>query len=200
MDKNGSVPTPKRVWVGYYMSGFVTALLLVGGIAGVYWYFQPSQGEERLSTLLNPKPEDKQKLIEQAQDDPTYPTPTPPPPPIPMAEVRLNLTEAVSDKKYALLTEYLESEVEVIIPATKCCGKVSAQEAMVQMDYINNALRPWVFDDSNPKIAALRTQLMGFDRSVIGISANNYAVVFGLSSSNRIEKIRLSIEYGSMSF
>ena len=79
------ITSPKHHWVGYYLSGMVTAFLIVGAVALVYWYFQPSQGEERLSTLRNPSAEDKKQLIEQTKDDPNMPSPTPLPPPIPLS-------------------------------------------------------------------------------------------------------------------
>jgi hypothetical protein len=100
----------------------------------------------------------------------------------------------MTDKSYATLKEYMEPEVEVIIAATECCGTIPAEQAITQLDYLNNGLPPWTFDDSNPKVTTVRNNHPGYQPAVVGVAFNNYSVIFGMSQTNRIEKIRLAVE------
>ncbi|MBI2051807.1 hypothetical protein HYT33_03545 [Candidatus Roizmanbacteria bacterium] len=112
-------------------------------------------------------------------------------------KLKENLVAAVTSKNYAALEGYMVEKPSVILASTECCGPMTKAEAVEQMKYLNNATPPWNFDDTNPTIQELRSKNASFapPDSIVGISANEYVVVFILNSENKVSGINMAVSY-----
>lgn len=109
------------------------------------------------------------------------------------SELRENIEDSISSKNTAALEGYMASQVNVVFAASEKGGKVTASQAVSDLDYVNsNAEGPWDFSLST---ATLDSYKAGFYKSyfeepaIIGKSDNDYVVAFHLNSGCKIDVV-----------
>jgi len=179
--------------VSKYLIGAVAAIAIIAALAGAYFL-----GKGRISVpAVSPTPQ--ATTVTQTTGGDATPTPAT----VGSKDDFVNpsatiaqIESSVSSKNYQALEAYMASSVDVILYASECCGPSSALQATQQLDYLNSATPPWNFNDNNPIVAQLRAKSDFFkNATVIGTSANSYAVGFTLNAENKISAIALVADY-----
>lgn len=181
------------------LNNFVTGIavtLIVLGIIGSAYYFGKSQiqKEPNQAPVVSQAPTPAQTQTEQV-----ILTPTPSEETSkfvnPSATIE-NIKASVESKNYAALEGYMTNKVSVILYASECCGLISKQEAVSQMDYLNNGKAPWDFSDNNPIAQKLETaDPENFKGNIIGIASNGTTVSFHLNDEFLVDRVFMVIDY-----
>lgn len=140
---------------------------------------------------------------EMVQNEQTAKTPTPfdqdgtPTPPLASASaVQSNIEAAVTSKNYSALGSYMTENVSFVLYASECCGQITAQEAVSQLSYLDTAIAPWDFDQTNPAVVQIKTQnAQEYGDLYIGLSSDDMMAAFGLDEENKISIIKVSASY-----
>lgn len=106
-----------------------------------------------------------------------------------------NLEAVVVSKNYAALEGVMANPVSVRLEATECCGLLAPEEAVEQMDYLNNATGIWDFSESEITQGLAASYPENYGNAIIGISSDNYVVAFQLNQSGQISKISIAANY-----
>lgn len=106
------------------------------------------------------------------------------------------IKEAVVNKSYDNLLQYMNYQVTFSKYSGECCGTVQRNRAVDEMSVLDSATPPWNFKDDNPNAEKLRlVDPDNFQETVIGTSSNRFAVSFKLDDEYRIEKIIVIPDY-----
>ncbi len=105
------------------------------------------------------------------------------------------IEEAVPAKKYADLAPYMAENVNTIIYASSCCGMYTKEKAIQQMSYLDKAVGPWDFSDTNPNAPKMRAASAYFKDYAIGTSSNKYGVGFHLNDKYLIDGVTFVVDY-----
>ncbi|GEM_PF-1392943 len=104
--------------------------------------------------------------------------------------------ESVKAKDYSGLDQYMTDQVSVILAASECCGLLSKQKTLEQLKYLNQAVVPWDFSDTNPIAKKLVTaDPANFKNRIIGTASNGFTVSFNLNNKFLIDKIFMASDY-----
>lgn len=104
----------------------------------------------------------------------------------------------IPEKNYSELSKYMTDKVNVLLYASECCGFITKNATVNQMDYLNDAAN-WNFADNNPEAKKLEQKAPEyFKDAIIGTSQNGYAVGFNLNDKYLIEKIVITGNYQLM--
>ncbi len=106
-----------------------------------------------------------------------------------------NLKAAVVSKNYAALEGVMANPVSVRLEATECCGLLAPEEAVEQMEYLNNASGIWDFSESEITQGLAASYPENYGNAIIGISSDNYVVGFQQNQSGQISKISIAADY-----
>lgn len=176
-----------------FLAGLGVGITLLLVVAGAYFF---GKGQ-LLSKTITSSP--VASPVETATDKSTQSTPVELPasqkeyvnPSVTIAAIE----EAVPAKKYADLALYMADNVNVIIYASSCCGMYTKDKAIQQMSYLDKAVGPWDFSDTNPNAPKMRAGSAYFKDYAIGTSSNKYGVGFHLSNKYLIDGVTFVVDY-----
>jgi cytoskeletal protein RodZ len=104
-----------------------------------------------------------------------------------------NVEAAITSKNTAALQGYMASQVNVVFAASEKGGKVSAAQAVTDLDYVNsNGESPWDFSLSS---ATLDSYKAGFykqyfeEPAIVGKASNGLVVVFHFNKDCKIDMV-----------
>ena len=173
-----------------FISGLIIGLLVMTFVFGMFYLgSQRNKAPSNLSVEIeqDENSEDEIKLeiittpVAVAIDDKS------------VVEVQASILTAVSSKDYESIGDDMADSVYVSLHASECCGDITPDAAIENLNYLNNATTPWLFDRTNLTLASLAAtypETMGPD-FIIGISDNNIVVSFGLNEDNEINEIHI---------
>lgn len=181
----------------FYRIGFFVLLILILS-AGAYY----------LGIMSQDKPSDKSKIfttkkvekkvasesinLEENKDI------TPAVNKMSLEELKENIKAAINTGNTQPFETYMADKVSIILEASECCGIKNPTDATKQLDYLNDAVGPWNFDQSNDiikKLKELEPTKYGPESAFIGIAANEYTVSFKFNSDNKINGITMAATY-----
>lgn len=176
-DKKGS---KAKVWLVVLL-----ILLLIAAGAGAYWW-KDNQCRQKVSEL-----ESKVAELEAAEEKPAEEEADT------GEETSLEeiITAAVNSSDYATLEEHMSDPVTVILAASEAHGPQTPAEALISLEYLDNATGPWDFDLPPATVASYRGMAYGSYFPVgalVGKSTDNYVVSFTFNSSGQISGIFMS--------
>lgn len=117
--------------------------------------------------------------------------------PVITAALKENTAAAISSGNTAALEGYMADSVNVVIAASEKTGAETAAQAVADLAYLDAGTDPWDFDLA---AATLTTYKNGFygqyfatDSTIVGQSANNYVVSFGVNASGKIDVVFMAV-------
>lgn len=79
--------------------------------------------------------------------------------------------------------------------STECCGEITVEEAINQLDYIKGA-EPFNFNQQDPLISNLKAKNERLKEAFVGISkGGEQLAAFTIDSQNKIWQIELSVSH-----
>lgn len=175
-----------------FVFGSIFAIVLVGISIGAYFLGKSNN----LLTGNTPTPVSiTQDETSQVNDVISFPTPVSTEnTKLTKAEMKAKIVTAISTKNYESLKPYMLSLVMVRKEASGCCGEISPDKAIAEMSYLNQADPPWLFDENNSTIKALKAAYPEYygANSIVGISNDTQLVSIILDSDNMIKAISLA--------
>ena len=172
----------------FYRIGFFVLLILILGVGAYYLGAMSGKPSGDKSKIFTTK-----KVEKKVEQD------------ISPAESKMSLEELKENIKAAINTgntqpfeTYMADKVSVILEASECCGMKNPTEATKQLDYLNGAVGPWNFDQSNDiikKLKELEPSKYGPESAFIGIASNEYTVSFKFDADNKINGITMTPTY-----
>lgn len=169
----------------------VVILLLVGGLG-----FFILQNQKLIGQLSN-ESDTLQEPQTQTPAKTAIPTQTSSPSPaMTLAALKENIQDAVNSENTQALGTYMTSpKVNFSLMSTECCEPQTPNEAVAQMDYINDGL-PLDFNQNNPIIKNIKAKKPQFADSYIGVSkTGEQTAIFTIDANNKISDIQLSVSY-----
>lgn len=106
------------------------------------------------------------------------------------------ITTSLQSKNYIGLAPFMTDAVSVTLAASECCGKLSKDQTIAQLSYLNEGTPPWNTSAANPIAKQLiTTDPTHFKDAIIAISQNRYVASFQLNDNYIIESIFISADY-----
>lgn len=174
------------------MIGAVVAVLILAALGGAY--FLGKGGFNANSPT--PQPTTVTQTTSASSPSPTTSSAQTEAPKANSSAVIASIQDGITSKNYAAIGSYMVNPVSVVLYATECCQPQTPDKAALQLEYLSSATDPWNFADNNPIAAQLRAKSDFFkNATVIGTSANSYAVAFTLNADNKISAIALVADY-----
>lgn len=179
----------------FYRIGFFALLILILS-AGAYY----------LGTMSQDKPSDKSKIFTTKKvekkvasesinlEESISPTENK----MSLEELKENIKAAINTRNTQPFETYMADKVSVILEASECCGIKNPTDATKQLDYLNDAVGPWNFDQSNETIKKLKEvepTKYGPESAFIGIATNEYVVSFKFDEDNKINGVTMAATY-----
>lgn len=186
----------------YFVAG-VFSIIVVLAIAGGAFYLGskrtlpgPSLSSGGLSQNGSRTPEPQGVSDGNGVSAPA-PTSEPTPEPVNGDALRDNVIAAITSKNYAALESYMTDPVQVRIEASGCCGPLTPTETVTQLDYLNQATAPWVFDSTDPAVSSLATGFAEYygGGAIVGVSASDHAVSIQVNDQNQIFGVSMVVDY-----
>lgn len=171
----------------FYILGFASALLIIAVLSGSYLL---GKNTKKSSSTLTPTPTPIFGINNQPNTR-VSPTPTPA-----ALSTREAVIQAVENKNYNSLLDYMSVVIPVRIEGTDCCGNKTGSGAIESMDYLEEADNPWSWDaDSKISLELESLYPEHYSNSIIGISKNDYLVAIQLDENDNITKISMTNDY-----
>lgn len=176
-----------------FIFGSIFALVLVGIGAGAYFLGKSNNILPKSSPTPVAIPDQETSANLEVLQTPI---------PLPTGQVKLTKAEmktkiqtAISTKNYQSLTPYMLPTLTVRKEASGCCGELTPDKAISEMSYLNQALPPWVFDDTNNTIKTLRATYPDYYgiNAIVGLSSDGQLVSILLDSDNMIKAVSMAI-------
>lgn len=151
-------------------------------------------------TILNPNKtsESSRETTEQS----TSPSPTPfdsegtPSPTASPFDVQAAIESALADQTYETLIPYMAESVQFEIEASEAVGPGNPQQTVTNLAYLDTAVAPWTFDQTDPRIVQIKTDnAQEYGALFIGISSNDVLAAFGTDTNNKINIIKVAATY-----
>ena len=183
----------------FYRIGFFVLLILILGVGAYY-----------LGTMSTKPKDDKSKIFTSNKSEKKAPSPTvevdedntetisPTIKKMSLEELKENIMAAINTGNFQPFEGYMANKVNVILEASECCGEKSSAEAAKQLEYLNDAVGPWNFDQSNETIKKLKEvepTKYGPESAFVGIASNEYTVSFKFNADNKISGITMAATY-----
>ena len=108
-----------------------------------------------------------------------------------MVLIQSEIMQAVSTNNYSDLGNMMSDNVEVILYASECCGRIKKEEAIAQLGYLENAKSPWYFGSENTDISKISQdfpQNYG-SPNIVGISSDKMVVSFRTDADGVIDRV-----------
>ncbi len=174
----------------YFLLGALSVVMLGFATAGAYFV-----GLQKGRAEFAPTPTPTVVITREIIPPTTAPSPTPTP--ITREVVKAAVVAAVTSRSYESLRPFMVQSPEVILESSGCCGRLTQDNAISQLSYLNNAASPWNFDDANSTAAALRAKNYAgrYIGAIIGIAQNEYTVAVQLDGQNKISRITMATTY-----
>lgn len=166
----------------------IAAILILAAGVG-YLIFQ----NQRLIKQLAPSPQTAQNQAPQISTQ----TPTPiTEKKIARKDVEKQIEDSINTKNYQAIKTYMTlPRVNFSLMSTECCEPMTPDEALTQLDYIEDGL-PLNFDQQNATIQNLETKNPQLTNTFIGLSTGGeHLAAFTLDGNNKISAIQLSVSY-----
>lgn len=169
---------------GFSLIEILLILLALGIIGFVGWYvYQSQQGvDDSFNNAADSTSEKKEKAAEEpAADEPVI-----------SEALKENTAAAIESQNTAALEGYMAESVNVVFAASEKGGPVTPTQAIADLAYLQAATSPWNF--SLPA-ATLDSYKAGFYKdyfgtnTIVGKSANDYVVSFGVNNAGKIDAI-----------
>lgn len=113
------------------------------------------------------------------------------------ADLKGNISDAISSKNTAALEGYMASSVTYVLAASEKGGAETPAQAVADLEYVNsNATAPWDFNLSTATINSYKAGFYSqyFDGTIhVGKSANNYVISFGFDDCSKINRIFVAL-------
>lgn len=178
----------KKQQDGFSLLMILLILLALGIIGFVGWYVYKNNGNYKKSDY---KAADYSSDAKSAADSSASKESAPAKTVISDA-LKENTAAAIESQNTAALEGYMEASVTVVFAASEKGGAETPTQAIQDLDYLQSATSPW---DFKLTAAVLTTYKNGFygkyfgDNTIVGKSANDYVVSFGVSSNGKINSI-----------
>lgn len=179
----------------FYRIGFFVLLLLILGVGAYYLGTMSGKSSDKKSKNFTTKKVEK-KVASQSLNLEESISPTENK--MSLEELKENIKAAINTGNTQPFETYMADKVSVILEASECCGIKNPTEATKQLDYLNDAVGPWNFDQSNDiikKLKELEPTKYGPESAYIGIAANEYAVSFKFDADNKINGVTMTPTY-----
>lgn len=148
---------------------------------------------------------DKSKEMAETVNQQTVSTPTPSPfdqdgtptpPPASASAVQSAIETSLNAEDYESLVPYMASLVQFEIEASEGVPAGDPQETVTNLAYLNTAVAPWNFDQTNTIVQDIKTQYADeYGELYIGISSNDVLAAFGFDENGMINIIKVAVTY-----
>lgn len=109
-------------------------------------------------------------------------------------ELQAVIKNSINSQNYDSLKEVLTENVSFALMSTECCGTISKQEAISQLDYINGG-KPFDFNQQTQLVQDLKGNNAQLANSYIGLSQNGEHLAAFTIANGKINAIELSVSY-----
>lgn len=183
----------------FYRIGFFVLLILILSVGAYYLGIMSNKPTKDKSNTYTSKKTEKKvptptvEIEENDENDTSSPVVK-----MSLNELKENIMAAINTGNLQPFEGYMADKVNVILEATECCGEKNSTEAAKQLEYLNDAVGPWNFDQSNETIKKLKEiepTKYGPESAFIGIAANEYTVSFKFNEENKISDITMAATY-----
>lgn len=171
----------------YYFAGVISVLVVFGIIIGGFLLGRSSPPES--SNTPTPTIGSTLQAPDSIQEEDTVPTPQ-------EGITQIIVAAAISNQDYSSLGSFMTNPVNMRIENSGCCQPMSPQEAVLQLEYLDNATGTWDFEESNEVINNLQASYPEhYANAIVGVSSDNYVVAFQLDTEGNISKISMAVDY-----
>lgn len=181
----------------FYRIGFFVLLILILGVGAYYlgtMFGKPSDDKSKIFTTKKVEKKVASESINLEENDDISPTGSK----MNLDELKENIKAAINTGNTQPFETYMADKVSVILEASECCGIKNPTEATKQLEYLNDAVGPWNFDQSNETIKKLKEMeptKYGPESAFIGIATNEYVVSFKFNADNKINGVTMAVTY-----
>lgn len=172
----------------------VVVILAILGFVGWYVYQAKNNADDAYNKASSVSAASKNAKKSTAKEQPSTATPAK----VTISDsLKENTAAAIESKNTAALEGYMASSVTVVIAASEKGGAESAAEAVADLSYLNSGTSPWDFKLSDATLTSYRNgsygKYFGADTTIVGKSANDYVVSFGVNTSGKIDTVFMAI-------
>lgn len=171
----------------YYFAG-VLSVLLVFAIA-IGGFLLGRSGTSKSNTTPTPTTGTSLQAPNSIQEKDAVPTPQ-------EGVTTIIVSAAIVNQDYLALESFITNPVIMRIENSGCCQPMSPEEAVLQLEYLDNATGTWDFDESNEIVNNLQSSYPEhYANAIVGVSSDNYVVAFQLNTEGEIAKISMAVDY-----
>ena len=171
----------------HFAAGAVSMLVFIAVALGGF-YIGKDGSSEGTSQVSTPTPQ----LIATSTPVPTN---TSTPTPTNEEVLKQSIIDAVSSNNYADVLKYFDNTVEMRKEATECCGKISKAQAVEELTYIEDAEKPWIFDETSEIVTSLESSYPEYySNSIIAVSNDGQLVAFQIDDG-KVVSISMAANY-----
>ncbi len=185
----------KRRQSGFTTLELLLLVIILGIVAfvGYYVYNSRSKTDSLYNSAAGTTVAVKTPKKTTSQQSPATTTPTKP---VITNSLKENVADSVKSGNTAALEGYMTSSVTVVIAGSEKGGAESAAKAIMDLDYLNYATAPWNFSLDSATLAKYQAgaykQYFTAGSTIVGQSANDYLVSFGVNSNVKINTVFMS--------
>jgi len=160
---SGASPAPKNIW-GIVIVIIITAIV-VGG--GVYWWQQTETDENTNTVVVTPT--NKAKTTD---------------------EIKTEFQNAINDKNYEAIGNYLARTVNFIIDRSECCGDISGVEAFNNIESRVESVISYNFWQDQQIVKSMKVNLADtFADMTVGVAETGEIIAYSLDAQNKVNKL-----------
>lgn len=186
---------PWKKWIKIVITTFFALSILLTALALYVATTDPLGVADKSQNL--PQVPSPTQAIEQKSPSPTgvveiTPSPTP------AVNMDDNVQAAIESKNYAALEGHMAPQVNILLHASECCGPITKDAAIKQLDYFKDAATPWTWDQNDATIKKIKSEYpTTFGKGTIGISNDEMVISYEVKD-NKIVGLYLSGTYKIM--
>lgn len=153
--------SPKNIW------GIVIVIIIAVIAVGVYWWQQTETTENtNTEVVITTK---KAKTAD---------------------EIKIEFQEAINDKNYEAIGNYIAQTVNFVVDRSDCCGDISGVETLNQIENQTENVVSYNFWQDQQIVKSMKVNLADtFADMTIGVAETGEIVAYGLDNQNKVNKL-----------